>query len=428
MADWAAADAAEMAKAFGVLGTVEENPVAAESRGAVEEKPAEQAAATAPAAKATSAAAPAAPASPAAADTLPVPPPPRTPAPVVEGLPSLAPGFQHTRPPPALPQDLTSSTPTGQPPSAAAAPAAPAAGPPPSSVPAPFSEETPSVFAAPPVAPAQPVLLNLSDHVPRPMSKTAANKALKQLRADSAADGAITAESRDLSDGQTFDWQAYVTSRPDYEEIIGQGIWKFECRFVNARDPNWKVLPVEHRFDFVAHRVDGSAVRLHPEQSYHGKATYGDINDWALTPAAPRSQDETVVGAPSTAVARNDTVGAFKASVWLKKTVPEPNEDFLKMVLASSRDRFDGVWWRDLTDKEDFHWHQFLAARGWGREIMDHVDLFGAAFSIRRSLWGPIFVLCMSPEAPVHANQMGVIACSGEKARLTWPARRYKFW
>ena len=63
------------------------------------------------------------------------------------------------------------------------------------------------------------------------MSKKTAHKFLSELRASMAAEGQITEESRDLSDGAAFDWQAYVTSRPDHADVIGVGIWKFEGRF-----------------------------------------------------------------------------------------------------------------------------------------------------------------------------------------------------
>ena len=147
------------------------------------------------------------------------------------------------------------------------------------------------------------------------------------------ADGQITAESRDLSDGGAFDWQAYVTSRPDHAQVIGAGIWKFECRFLAARDPNAKILPAPQRFDFIAHRVDGSAVRMHPESRKHGKATEGHLDDWALVPG-----DGALPAGPASSIARNDTIGAFAAQVWLQEHVSEPNQDVLEEVSAASRE------------------------------------------------------------------------------------------
>ena len=286
------------------------------------------------------------------------------------------------------------------------------------------------------VIPRTPIL-QIGDRVNRPMSKKKAHQHLKELRAQMAADGRITEESRDLSDGQIVDWQAYVTSRPDHDEIIGPGIWKFECRFLEARDPNWKQLPAPNRFDFIAHRVDGSAVRLHPEAVRHGAATRGNLSDWALRAAddnGPSLDSRAQVWLQeqrAPAVARNDTVGAFTAQVWLQEHVSEPSQDSLDYLSAASRDAglrqpTDCVNFQDLSDQKKFPWHQFLAAREWGRMILDDVVEFGAAWWIRGPCIGPVFIVTISTEAREHANQSGVIRCNGEKAKICWLDKRLR--
>ena len=270
--------------------------------------------------------------------------------------------------------------------------------------------------AAPLAEVGRPFLLAPDDRVTRPMSKKKAHEKLAQFRGSMAANGRIIAESRDLSDGVDFDWKAYVTSRPDHRQVIGVGIWKFECRFLAAKDPNAKVLPVPNRFDFIAHRLDGSAVRLHPERVQHGEATEGQLGDWALRggdaflPAAP----------PAAAMPRNDTVGAMVADVWLHEHMSEPTQEDLDEVSASSRDQ-NFMFYRNITHTEEFPWRQFLAARPWGLAIVDDVAIFGAAWWIRGNWTGPVFIATMGPHAREHANESGVIRCNGERAKISWP-------
>ena len=262
------------------------------------------------------------------------------------------------------------------------------------------------------------MLLGPDNRVTAAMGKARAHKFLSDTRASMSADGQITEESRDLSDGRDFDWKAYVTSRPDCKEVIGVGIWKFEGRFLAAKDPNAKGLAAPNRFDFIAHRVDGSAVRIHPEKVRHGKFCEGRLEDWALGGASARPA--------ASSVARNDTVGAFVADVWLHEHVREPTQVEFDEVSAASRDT-DCVFYRNITDTEEFGWQQFLAAREWGRNILDHVAVFGAAWWIRGNGKGPVFIATMSPHAREHANESGVIRCNGEKAKISWPQTPIRF-
>ena len=108
---------------------------------------------------------------------------------------------------------------------------------------------------------ALPVLLALGVRVAGgPISHRAANKCLKEYRArmsDSA--GGVVYWGWDITD-EVFDWKRYLSHHPKNEELIGPGVGKFEVRFLNSRDHN-KKQPI---CDFVVHRTDGTAARLHP--------------------------------------------------------------------------------------------------------------------------------------------------------------------
>ena len=85
----------------------------------------------------------------------------------------------------------------------------------------------------------------------------------------------------------------------------------------------------------------------------------------------------------------------------------------------------DCVYYQNLTDSQEFAWHQFLAARPWGRDIVDDVVEFGAAWWIRgmfhQGAWnGPVFIATMSTHAREHARGFGVIKCNAEKAKISW--------
>ena len=75
----------------------------------------------------------------------------------------------------------------------------------------------------------------------------------------------------DLSFDEDFDWRGYVCQHPLAQEIVGPGISKFEGRFLNSLECNRHALRLpqplgNQRFDFVALRTDGSAVRMHPSK------------------------------------------------------------------------------------------------------------------------------------------------------------------
>ena len=92
-------------------------------------------------------------------------------------------------------------------------------------------------------------------------------------------------DALDMSHDARFDWQCYVAFRPDAGDVIGEGITKFEFRYLHVSDSNTH----QRRSDFVVHRVDGTCVRLHPSSSGKPNAVtnireavpiYGRLEDW----------------------------------------------------------------------------------------------------------------------------------------------------
>jgi len=91
----------------------------------------------------------------------------------------------------------------------------------------------------------------------------------------------------DLTHEVRYDWKRYLASRPDAAKVIGQGITRFEFRYlytIATDSDGWFF-----RGDLVAHRVDGSCVRLHPrpwgEENHETRVKeaipiYGRLEDW----------------------------------------------------------------------------------------------------------------------------------------------------
>ena len=218
------------------------------------------------------------------------------------------------------------------------------------------------------------------------------HKTLKRLRSTMSSPGQIVAESCDLSDGADFNWRAYIASRPDKNKIVGPGITRVECRFLSARDPNYRTLQVPNRFDFVSHRIDGTIARVHPETSQHGHCDvhhrivecviHGSTLGGDILPlySIPAESAFNPIAEPRGSVPRHDTIGASAAFEWLEKHVemgdwPQNTTPPLT-ALAASPGYYSN--WIDLYDATSFRWHQFWAARShWGSG--NQVCTFGAA-------------------------------------------------
>jgi len=113
-----------------------------------------------------------------------------------------------------------------------------------------------------------------------------AHKWLADLRADAAHRGM---EAIDLSNHA--DWRLYICSHPKAREIIGEGVVKFEGRFLNSLEPNHRQLLLpepygRNRFDFLALRASGEACRMHPGSNRDAEITQGRYEAWLIPPSA----------------------------------------------------------------------------------------------------------------------------------------------
>ena len=84
-----------------------------------------------------------------------------------------------------------------------------------------------------------------------------------------------------------FDWKHYLCSLPHAWTLVGDGVTRFEGRFINCPEPNAEKLQLPEpyrglRFDFVVHRVDGTCVRLHPSQGAEAQPVIGHLEPWLV--------------------------------------------------------------------------------------------------------------------------------------------------
>jgi len=93
----------------------------------------------------------------------------------------------------------------------------------------------------------------------------------------------------DLTDACAFKWVGYLAGHQHAAFIFGRGgIWKFEIRHLRPHDTNIR----DFRCDFVAYRLDGDAIRLHPGSSAEAIPVWSpDIRavamDWSLADPLP---------------------------------------------------------------------------------------------------------------------------------------------
>mgnify|MGYP003319480354 CR=1 FL=1 len=66
----------------------------------------------------------------------------------------------------------------------------------------------------------------------------------------------------DVKDSQEFNWKVWVSQRPDVQDIVGRGIYRFAFVWLDSTDTNLK----ERRGDFLVSRIDGIDIRLHPQK------------------------------------------------------------------------------------------------------------------------------------------------------------------
>ena len=226
------------------------------------------------------------------------------------------------------------------------------------------------------MAVALPVSLTLEDAMDLAQRKEivsigAAHKFLKRLRAQHTVPPAVAghlsgfteeciAISSAASQGE-FDWKGYVANRSveQLELVVGDGITCFEARFLAALDKNMK----QNRFDFVAHRRDGSCVRLHPSARKDALPVYGNLQDWASKQIAVPVQ----------------VPGASRGSSDVYETLSQADIITTREVLVLlhmhehvGRDeggKFGTDLGLGLLAKSQFRFQLYLAGTSWGREI-----------------------------------------------------------
>ena len=96
----------------------------------------------------------------------------------------------------------------------------------------------------------------------RPVSFSAAHRFFTALR-DRHRATQNDVFLHDLTDSQEFDWKVWVSQRPDVEDIVGPGIYRFAFVWVSSMDNNLR----ERRGDFLVSRIDGLDIRLHPQET-----------------------------------------------------------------------------------------------------------------------------------------------------------------
>ena len=108
------------------------------------------------------------------------------------------------------------------------------------------------------------------------ISHKAAYKCLKEYRSRTSDEhGGVRLWEHDLTHA-AFDWKRYLSHHPQSDELIGAGVVKFEVRFLSTYDRNMSA----PRCDFIVHRSDGTAARLHPLSAGPGQIVTGWLGDW----------------------------------------------------------------------------------------------------------------------------------------------------
>jgi len=225
----------------------------------------------------------------------------------------------------------------------------------------------------------------------RRVGRKKAHMWLSDLRHQHSHQGKIMREAFDMTFDKAYDWQGYVANHPDCENIVGPGILHFEFRFVNAMEQN-KVgvhgdLPV-YRADFIAHRADGTAVRLHPSVAKEAQIITGNLQQWRLsaTPGPPPDVAEqqrapaAARGMPPAWRGHNqaDKMSAAFAYNWLQKYSDDWRE----------RSHPRGQFYLPVTTMEaerPFPWWLLCIGETWGQQFCDTgVDRWAACWLTRR--------------------------------------------
>ena len=168
-----------------------------------------------------------------------------------------------------------------------------------------------------------------------------------------------------------FEWKAYVSNRAEQLicEVVGPGIVGIQGRFIAPKDPNRN----QNRFDFIAYRQDGSAVRFHPSSRQDALPVIGHLHDWQLgQPDGPSRSIREEVDGPIAGPGRNAGVyhGISFGDIMKHKTVT----NFLQAREQAWREQTlpAGEYFaKSLVGSHEFPPHLFLARTDEGRRISD---------------------------------------------------------
>ena len=196
---------------------------------------------------------------------------------------------------------------------------------------------------------------------------------------------------------------------PFAETIIGLGITRWEIRFLKTKEPNGHALLKElgsewayRRCDFIAHRVDGTCARIHPDACKEAKIITGQLSEWTEPIRASTPNDPRLIGTVSEYhYSRHgpvDIIGQEEARAQLNNL----------LLGAGGQDV-------DITDTTLFEWERFLMGRTWGQELLRQgVESIQAVNDSDKG--GPSLLVL------TKTNKQGVIKFNKQtsKTNLTW--------
>ena len=161
------------------------------------------------------------------------------------------------------------------------------------------------------------------------------------------------------------DWRNYIANHAHSRDITGPGVVGFDARFIDALDPNREALNLPgrfglHRFDFVVHRVDGTACRLHPGEKQDGKLVHGRVQNWRFHARAPtpgQAPTPSLTGPIDRVYGHVDIFSAERAHRRIMDLFHEHPGTPAELAV----DLLDG----------DFPWNLFLLGRPWEQILLN---------------------------------------------------------
>ncbi len=179
-----------------------------------------------------------------------------------------------------------------------------------------------------------------------------------------------------------FDWKGYVAGRSEVQirEVVGAGVVRFEMRFLRSIDKNLH----QNRCDFVVHRADGTAVRLHPGAKYDAVPVFGCLDEWAISATTPLPPIESVgrryldLAASQGPPGSSGSGGPQDRTTAVYDHVSQADAVSRAQAVKFLSDRYEAAQansWRspfrmDVTDQRDFAWSHYLAFAKGGADIL----------------------------------------------------------